>query len=58
MGQIGNLEQVDLIVVDIRLKLLGNVQPFLQGKRPIPRLIVTEVKHQRHNRIEIFAIAK
>ena len=56
MGQIGNLEQVDLIVVDIRLKLLGNVQPFLQGQWAVPRFIMAEVEYQRHNGIEIFAV--
>ena len=58
MGEIGDLEQVDLIVVDIRLKFFGNVQPLFQGKRPIPRFIVTEVEHQRHNRIKIFAVVE
>ena len=58
MGQIGNLEQVDFIVVDIRLKLFGNIQSLFQGKRPIPRFIVAEVKHQRYNRIEIFAVVE
>lgn len=58
MGQICNLEQVDFIVVDIRLKFFGNVQPLFQGKRPIPRFIVAEVKHQRYNRIEIFAVVE
>ena len=58
MGQICNLEQIDLIVVDIRLKLFGNIQSLFQGKRPISRFIMAEVEHQRHDRIEIFAIAK
>ena len=58
VGQICNLEQIDLIVVDIRLKLFGNIQSLFQGKRPIPRFIMAEVEHQRHDRIEIFAIAK
>ena len=58
MGQICNLEQVDFIVVDIRLKFFGNVQPLFQGKRPILRFIVDEVKHQRYNRIEIFAVVE
>ena len=58
MGEIGDLEQVDLIVVDIRLKLFGNIQSLFQGKRPVPRFIMAEVKHQRYNRIEIFAITK
>ena len=58
MGQIGNLEQIDLIVVDIRLKFFGNVQPLFQGKRPIPRFIMAEVEHQCHNRIEIFAVVE
>ena len=58
VGQICNLEQIDPIVVDIRLKFFGNVQPLFQRKRPIPRFIMAEVEHQRHNRIEIFAIAK
>lgn len=58
VGQICNLEQIDLIVVDIRLKLFGNIQSLFQGKRPISRFIMAEVKHQRHDRIEIFAIAK
>ena len=58
VGQIGDLEQVDLVVVDKRLKLFGNIQSLFQGKRPIPRFIMAEVEHQRHDRIEIFTITK
>ena len=58
MGQISNLEQVDFIVIDIRLKLFGDIQPLFQGKRPIPRFIMAEVEHKRYNRIEIFAVVK
>ena len=58
MGEIGNLEQVDFIVIDIRLKLFWNIKPLFQGKRPIPRLIMAKVEYQCHNRIEIFAIVE
>ena len=58
MGQIGNLEQVDFIVVDIWLKLFGDIQPFLQGQWAIPRFVMAELEYQRHNGIEIFAVIK
>ena len=49
MGQIGNLEQVDFILVDVWLKLFWNVQPFFQRQRPTPRFFMTKIENQRHD---------
>ena len=51
--EISNLDKVDFIVIDKRLKSFGDCQPILEMKRTGPWPLVVKVEHQCYNRVAL-----